>query len=64
METSDSSFVKERYISFFDLAKSLELKKQKGEIFDYYEYSCGIQNNTLVELIRIKEPENHKRPSK
>lgn len=62
---SDSTLIKDRYSSFFDLAKSLGLKKQKGKIFDYYEYSCGIQNNTLVELIRIKEPENHKRiPSK
>lgn len=49
------------YSSFFNLADSLNLKDQKDNIFEYYQYHMDIHNNRFVELIRIKEPENHKR---
>ncbi len=55
----------EEYSIFFDLSKCLELNKQKVKISKYYKFKRGIHDNTLVELIRIKVPENHKRlPSK
>lgn len=50
---------------FKNLAESLNLKEQRVKINKYYKYNSGIDNNRFVELIRIKEPENHKRlPSK
>lgn len=55
----------DKYSSFFDLSKSLNLKSQKVNIFTYYKYETGVKNNSLVELRRIKEPVKHKRlPSK
>lgn len=60
-----SSFDEKIYSSFFGLSESLKLKEQKENIFGYYQYKHDIQENKFVELIRIKEPENHKRfPSK
>lgn len=53
------------YSSFYELSKKLKLKEQKVDIFKYYKYEQDVNNNKFVELIRIKEPENHKRlPSK
>lgn len=49
------------YSSFFGMLESLKLKEQKDTIFNYYEYSTDVHENKFVELIRIKEPENHKR---
>lgn len=49
------------YSSFYGLAESLNLKEQKDSIFEYYQYERDIHENKFVELIRIKEPENHKR---
>jgi predicted NACHT family NTPase len=53
------------YSSFINLADCLNLKEQKVSIFEYYLYEKNIHENKFVELIRIQEPENHKRlPSK
>lgn len=53
------------FSSFFDLISKLKLKEQKVDIFKYYKYVQDVNDNKLVELTRIKEPENHKRlPSK
>lgn len=49
------------YSSFFGLAESLKLKEQKDNIFEYYEYSTDVHGNKFIELLRIKEPKNHKR---
>jgi hypothetical protein len=49
------------YSSFFGLSESLKLKEQKDNISEYYEYSTDVHDNKFVELIRIKEPKNHKK---
>ena len=64
-EYSSYGFDIESYSPFFELIKSLRLKEQKVDIFKYYKYAHDVNDNKLVKLIRIKEPENHKRlPSK
>lgn len=59
--TNDTDYDIESYSTFFELAKSLELKDQKVDIFKYYDYVHDVLDNKLVELARIKEPEYHKR---
>ncbi len=60
-----SDFNEKIYSSFFGLSLSLKLKEQKDNIFEYYQYNNDLHGNKFVELMRIKEPENHKRlPSK
>lgn len=64
-EYSNYDFDVRSYSPFFELIKSLRLKEQKVDIFKYYKYAHDVNGNKFVMLIRIKEPENHKRlPSK
>lgn len=50
---------------FKSLANGLKLKEQKVKIDKYYKFKRGLHEEKLVELIRIKVPENYKRlPSK
>ncbi len=59
--TKDFSYKVDSYSTFFELTKSLGLKDQKVDIFEYYDYVHDVLDNKLVELVRIKEPEYHKR---
>ena len=51
----------ESYPTFHQLAMYLKLKEQKDDIFKYYKYIHDVNQSSLVELARIKEPEEHKR---
>ena len=57
----DVSIDPEMYNSFIELSKSIGLREQKVKIFKYYKYSNDLHGNKFVELIRIKEPESHKK---
>lgn len=56
-----SSIDNEMYTAFAELSKSIRLKEQKVKIFKCYKYNIDVQDNKFAELIRIHEPENHKR---
>ena len=58
---SNNFIEKEEYSIFFELTKCLNLKNQRVKIFKYYKYNQGVAENKLVELIRIKKPQNHRR---
>jgi len=63
--TKNISVGNQMHSALAELSKSIGLKEQKVKISKYYTYNVDVQDNKFVELIRIREPENHKRlPSK
>ncbi len=60
-----TDFNPELLTTFKALSDGLKLKKQRVKIDEYYEFSQGLYDGKLVELIRIKVPKEYKRlPSK